>query len=126
MKIKEKKEYDFFLFLINILNSDLDKLEDSLLVSKLFEYSKYIGQFADRYSMISPNRYANIMSGLASDEEIMAEQRQGLHKWLRLLNWGQNTDSDAVGLTGLSEKSKPNMKSLAGKHLAEKSVNSEK
>ena len=80
MKIKEKLEYIFFQFLLDILNTDIGKAEDSLLVSKLFEYSQHIGQFADRYPMISTDRYANIISGLASNEDFMAKQRLGLMK----------------------------------------------
>jgi hypothetical protein len=80
MKIKEKIEYHFFQFLLDILNTDIKNVEDSILVSKLFGYSKHIGHFADRYKMISPDRYAQIMTGLASDEDIMSEQRLGLLK----------------------------------------------
>lgn len=78
MKIKDKIEYSLFQFLLDILNSKIEKMEASTLVSKLFEYSRHLLQFTDRYPMISPNRYAQIMSGLVSDEGVMEEKRQGL------------------------------------------------
>ena len=80
MKIKEKSEYIFFLFLQDILNTDIKNVEDSILVSKLFEYSKHIWNFADRYPMISPDRYTQIMTGIVSNEDFKAKQRLGLLK----------------------------------------------
>jgi hypothetical protein len=109
MKIKGKPEYHFFQFLMDILNSDIEKVEDSILVSKLFEYSKYIGHFAVRYKMIPPDRYAQIMAGLASDEDAMAEQRVGLssiQKRLQELFEGIMTRSEPlINMTGHQELS---------------------
>ena len=80
MKSKDKLLDDFFEYILSFANSEIEKMDDADLASLLFQYGRNMAQFANRHPVIAENRYTQIMVGITSDEDLLAERRQGLLK----------------------------------------------
>ena len=80
MIYNEKLYEDFFEFFLFLANSKIEKMEDEALVSLLFQYERNMAQLSKLYPVIADNRYTQIMAGIASDEDMLADRRQGLLK----------------------------------------------
>ena len=80
MKYKDKLLEDFFDFLLVLANSDIKKMKDSDFVLLLYQYSENMAKLSKRYPLITDNRYAQIMDGVAPGGNILTDRRQGLLK----------------------------------------------
>ena len=76
---EEKKINDALEFLFELANTDLEKKEDSAVVSIVFNYAKKLGQLDMIKSIVSSERYKGLMDGLTTQETVDT-RRQGLLK----------------------------------------------
>ena len=80
MKYKDKLLEDFFDFLLVLANSDIKKMKDSDFVLLLYQYSENMAKLSKRYPLITDNRYAQIMDGVAPGGNILTDRRKELLK----------------------------------------------
>ena len=74
MIYKDKLLGDFFDFLVDFVNSDIKNLKDSGFVALLYQYIENMDKLSNRYPLITDNRYAQIMDGVAPGGEILADR----------------------------------------------------